>query len=229
METLLINPFTIWLRWIFKKLFYIAKNRGKHLKIEYLVEINNCSFGLYNTIYKHSRIKNSSFGDFTYVARNSLIQYSKIGKFCCIGPNVSLGLGLHPSDTFVSSHPLFYSTKKQAGGLSIVDNDLFDEYLETKVGHDVWIGANAIIKPGITIGDGAIIASGAVVTKDIEPYSIVGGVPAKHIKYRFSTEQITFLKRLNWWDKDLQWLIANKDLFTNINLMTAAQETTNNG
>ncbi|MFD1629056.1 CatB-related O-acetyltransferase [Pseudopedobacter beijingensis] len=184
-----------------------------------MVEIDNCSFGHYNTIYKYSKIRNSSFGDFTYVARNSLIQHTHIGNFCCIGPNVSLGLGAHPSTTFVSSHPLFYSTKRQAGGLSILDKDLFDEYLETTIGHDVWIGANAIIKAGITIGNGAIIASGAVITKDVAPYSVVGGIPAKHLKYRFSEEQIAFLNQFKWWKKDLYWLKENKDLFTNIELL----------
>ncbi len=229
METLFINPITLWLRWLLKKLIYSIKNKGKHLKIKYLVEINNCTFGHYNTIYKYSRIRNSSFGDFTYVARNSLVQYTHIGKFCCIGPNVSLGLGSHPSDTFVSSHPLFYSTKKQAGGLSIVDQDLFEEYLETNIGNDVWIGANAIIKSGITIGNGAIIASGAVVTKDVEPFSIVGGVPAKHLKYRFTENQITFLNQFKWWEKDLSWLKENKDIFRDIAHFIAFQEKKNNG
>lgn len=218
METLLTNPITLWLRWLFKMLVYKLKNKGKNLKIEYLVEINNCSFGHYNTVYKYSRVRNSTLGDFTYIARNSLVQNTHIGKFCCIGPNVSLGLGAHPSNTFVSSHPLFYSTKKQAGNLSILDKDLFDEYPITNIGNDVWIGANSIIKSGLTIGNGAIIASGAVVTKDVEPYSIVGGVPAKRLKYRFSSDQIAFLNKSKWWDKDLTWLKANKDSFRNIEL-----------
>ena len=221
METLLINPITLWIRWLFKKLIYKVKNRGKHLKIEYLAEIEQCSFGHYNTIYKYSRVKHSNFGDFTYVARNSLIQFTQIGKFCCIGPNVSLGLGIHPSDTFVSSHPLFYSKQKQAGGLSIVEKNLFNEYTETTIGNDVWIGANVIIKSGVKIGDGAIIGSGAVVTKDVEAYSIVAGVPAKHLKYRFTEDQRFFLNQFKWWQKDLFWLKENKDLFTNIDLLMA--------
>ena len=79
----------------------------------------------------------------------------------------------------------------------------------------MWIGNNAIIKYGIKIGDGAIIGSGAMVTKDVEPYSIVGGVPAKIIKYRFTQEQIEFLLNFKWWDKDLDWLKKNKHLFEN--------------
>lgn len=224
METLLINPITLWLRWLFKKLIYSIKNSGKNLKIEYLVEINDCTFGHYNTLYKHCRLRDIHLGDFSYVARNTLIQHAKIGKFCSIGPNVSIGLGTHPSSTFVSSHPLFYSTNKQTGGLKIVEIDLFKEYEHTTIGNDVWIGANAIIKSGIKIGDGAIVASGAVVTKDVAPYSIVGGVPAKHLKYRFSDSQILFLKSLKWWDKDLEWLKSKKALFTDIDEMIKSQK-----
>jgi len=220
METLLINPITLWLRWLLKKSFYLIKSPGKNLKIEYLVEINNCTFGHYNTLYKYCRLRHIQLGDFSYVARNTLIQYATIGKFCSIGPNVSIGLGVHPSSTFVSSHPLFYSTNKQAGGLNIVEKDLFNEYEHTHIGNDVWIGANAIIKSGLKIGDGAIIASGAVVTKDVAPYSIVGGVPAKHLKFRFSDQQISFLNSLKWWDKDLEWLKTNKALFLDIEEMT---------
>ncbi|HSH65656.1 MAG TPA: CatB-related O-acetyltransferase, partial [Bacteroidia bacterium] len=137
-------------------------------------------------------------------------------KFTCIGPNVVTGMGAHPSSGFVSSHPLFYSTMGQASGLVIVEKNLFEEFPRTTIGNDVWIGNNAIIKYGIKIGDGAIIGSGAVVTKDVEPYSIVGGVPAKVIKYRFKPEQIEFLHKTKWWNRDLQWLKKNKDLFKNI-------------
>ncbi len=105
--------------------------------------------------------------------------------------------------------------------MSILDKDLFNEYTETTIGNDVWIGANVIVKSGVTIGDGSIIAAGAVVTKDVAPFSVIGGVPAKHIKLRFSEEQINFLKQFKWWEKDLYWLKQNKDLFTNIELLMA--------
>src|SRR6478672_11593698 len=158
METWLTNPLTLFFRWFFTKCYLEIKYRKKHLMLEYMVEVKNCVFGNYNTIYKYARLKSSSFGDFT-----------------CIGPNVSTGMGAHPSSTFVSSHPLFYSTRGQAGGKVIVKENLFDEYEETTIGNDVWIGANALIKYGVNIGDGAIIAAGAVVTKDVEAYTVVGG------------------------------------------------------
>ncbi|RZJ63327.1 MAG: CatB-related O-acetyltransferase [Flavobacterium sp.] len=216
----MINPITLWLRWLLKRSIYLFRNRGKNLKIEYLVEINDCQFGNYNTLYKYSRLRHVQLDDFSYVARNTLIQHASIGKFCCIGPNVSIGLGSHPSKSFVSSHPLFYSTNKQAGGLKIVEKDLFKEYEHTQIGNDVWIGANAIIKSNLIIGDGAIIASGAVVTKNVAPYSIVGGIPAKHLRFRFTEQQISFLMSLKWWDRDLEWLKANKALFLDIEEMS---------
>lgn len=216
MNALFTNPFTMWLRWFFTKLFLEFRYRKQKLKLEYMVEVHNCKFNQYNTIYKYSRLRNSEFGDFSYAARNCQIYNTVIGKYTCIGPNVVTGMGAHPSSAFVSSHPLFYSTLGQSSGLVIVEKNLFEEFPVTYIGNDVWIGNNAIIKYGIKIGDGAIIGSGAVVTKDVEPYSIVGGVPAKVIKYRFTPEQISFLLNFKWWENDLEWIKANKTLFQNI-------------
>jgi acetyltransferase-like isoleucine patch superfamily enzyme len=209
-------PFIFWLRWLTTKFYLELKYKSKHLELEYMVEVKNCTFGYYNKIYKYSRLRNSQLGDFTYVARNSQVHNTKVGKFCCIGPHVSLGNGTHPSAKFVSSHPLFYSTLGQSSGLVIVENNLFDEFPFTEIGNDVWIGNNVTIQPGIKIMDGAIVGSGSVVTKDVEPYSIVGGVPAKLIKYRFTENEIAFLLKMKWWDRELDWLKKNKHQFQNI-------------
>lgn len=204
----------MWLRWLFTKLVLELKNHK--LKLEYMVEVHQCKFGRYNMIYKYSRVRHTQMDDYSYIARDCHIYNTSIGKFSCIGPNVTTGMGAHPSSNFVSSHPLFYSTLGQTAGLVIVEKTLFNEFPLTTIGNDVWIGNNAVIKYGVTIGDGAIIAAGAVVTKDVEPFSIVGGVPAKVIKYRFTPEQISFLLSFKWWNRDLDWLKANKDLFIDI-------------
>lgn len=216
MKALFLNPFTLWLRWLFTKWRLEAKYSRQHLHLEYMAEVSNCTFGNYNTIYKFARLRDSSLGDFSYVARNSQIYNTTIGRFSCIGPNVSTGMGAHPSSEFVSSHPLFYSTLGQSSGLVIVDKNLFEEFPETVIGNDVWIGNNVTIKYGVTIGDGAIIGSGAVVTKDVAPYSIMGGVPAKLIKYRFTPEEIDFLEKFKWWEKELEWLKTHKEEFRNM-------------
>lgn len=221
MKSLLLNPFTYWLKWLYTTWKLGLKYRGQHLYIEYMAEISNCKFGPYNAIYKFARLQSVEFSDFGTVGRNAQVSNAKIGKFSGIGPFAFVGLAEHPSAVFVSPHPLFYSTLGQSSGLVIVEKNLFEEYETTYIGNDVWIGNGATIKQGVTIGNGVIVAAGSVVTKDIEPYSIVGGVPAKVIRYRFPQEQIDFLQEFKWWDKDLEWIKANKDLFLNIELLIA--------
>jgi acetyltransferase-like isoleucine patch superfamily enzyme len=138
-----------------------------------------------------------------------------IGKFCSIGPEFKCGIGKHPSQKYVSTSPVFYSNGGQLP-LSFVSKNYFDEYDTTIIGNDVWIGSDVIIMDGVNIGDGAIIASGAVVTKDVEPYSVVGGIPARHIRYRFNPEEIAFLLDFKWWDKDREWLKTHAAEFHDI-------------
>ena len=122
------------------------------------------------------------------------------------------------------THPLFYSSQPIAGLSFGIDND-FEQYSYADkdrqkwcvIGNDVWIGSNVLLLNGITIGDGAIIAAGAVVTKDVQPYSISGGIPAKHIKFRFNNEEIDYLRNLKWWNKDQRWIEQNAKNFSDIN------------
>ena len=127
-----------------------------------------------------------------------------------------IGLGKHPVH-FVSTHPAFYSSHKQF--ITFADkNDYFEEYEKVTIGNDVWIGTRVMIIDGVSIGDGAIIAAGAIVTKNVEPYSIVGGVPAKLIRNRFNDQDIEFLKKFKWWNKDFEWIKSNYYKFKNIEL-----------
>lgn len=208
MEVILKNPLTLWLRWLVTWFRYKLSNLGKHNRIEYGAELASVTLGHYSAVYKYARVRNCKIGDFSYIARDSQAHNATIGKFCCIGPQVLIGLGDHPSKDFVSSHPMFYSEIGQANPV-IVSQSLFNEYPHTNIGHDVWIGARAIIKSGVSIGNGAIIAAGAVVTKDVASYSIVGGVPAQELRYRFTEEEIKKLEALHWWDNDLNWLKQN--------------------
>lgn len=151
----------------------------------------------YNKLAKGTMLNEVELGKFTYVA-GAKIARAQIGAFCSIGPNVTIGgLGSHPVN-WLSTHPAFFSTRMQAGA-TFVQADKFEELKWVEVGCDVWIGANVTILDGIRIGHGAIIAAGAVVTKDVPPYAIVGGVSAKLIKYRFEPEMIDSLLDLRWW------------------------------
>jgi len=211
MKYLFINPITIWFRWYFqtKKLQY--KERGKNLKIGYLSKLTNVIVGNFNTLYDNLTIINSTIDDFVYVGSNTRINNANIGKFCSIGPDVRIGLGKHPTH-LISTFPAFFSAQKQCQ-IAFADKNYFEETLPIIIGNDVWIGANALIMDGIKIGNGAIIAAGAVVTKNVEPFTIVGGVPAKLIKKRFTPEEITKLQDFKWWDNDPLWLKNNFESF----------------
>lgn len=157
----------------------------------------------------------------SYIGNDSYLN-AIVGRYCSISSNVCTVSGTHPTSGFVSTHPCFFSTKKQAG-FSYVAVDKFTEdiYVDShnhlvKIGNDVWIGCNVLIMPGVNIGDGSIVASGALVTKDVPDYSIVAGVPAKVIKKRFTEEQIELLKRIQWWNKPEEWIKNNADNFSEV-------------
>jgi acetyltransferase-like isoleucine patch superfamily enzyme len=174
--------------------------------------IHHATFGINNKIGAGSYLNNTSIGDFTFMAQNVTVMNTDIGKFCSIAQGVCICLGKHPSSKFVSTHPAFFSLFKQ-NGMTFSDKSYFEEMGKTNIGNDVWIGVNAIIMDNVNIGNGAIIGAGAVVTKDVLPYAIVAGVPAKTVKYRFEEDEILFLENFKWWNKNPEWLQENfKDL-----------------
>ncbi len=174
-----------------------------------------------NHIGSNSIFIGSEIGYASYISENSFFQDTKIGKYCSIGPNVNCIFGKHPANTFVSTHPAFFSVRKQVG-FSYVTEQYFDEFAEKKqgfaitIGNDVWIGANVSIMDGVTIGDGAIVAANTLVNKDVQPYTIVGGVPAKNIRLRFKESEIQFLLKFKWWEKKESWISKNVSKFRNV-------------
>lgn len=168
----------------------------------------------------------SSIGYASYIGNRSFIKNTKIGRYTCIATDVMTVAGSHPTSKFVSIHPAFYSTRKQSG-FTYVSEDKFSDFnyidenqkFTVMIGNDVWIGSGVKIMEGITIGDGAVVAAGAIVTKDVPPYAIVGGVPAKVIKYRFDEDTIKKLLDLKWWEKDQAWIKSHADDFDDVEKM----------
>lgn len=151
---------------------------------------------------------NVKIGRYSYVNIGTMIGAgTEIGKFCSIARHTEIGAISHPTD-FLSTHPFQFHNRRFAGspGYKEFERVEYDEKQPTRIGNDVWIGAKAVILRGVTIGDGAIVASGAVVTRDVEPYSIVGGLPAKEIRKRFKPEIIERIQKTAWWDLPLDAL-----------------------
>lgn len=215
MKNLIKNPLTIWCAKLAYSKMLEYKFRDKKLKIDCLSNTKNSVFGLYNKINANVSLNECTLGDFTIIGGGTKISKTIIGKFCSIGPDCKIGLSKHPVKDFVSSHPIFYSTLKQAQ-ITFADQNYFEEFEEISIGNDVWIGANVIVMDGVKIADGAIVAAGAVVVKDIPPYAIVGGVPAKIIRYRFEQDQIEKLLEIKWWGMELDYLKNNFKKFHKI-------------
>lgn len=180
---------------------------------------SSCEFEGKNRICEYAYVSSSKIGRGSYVGRCSIVVAAQIGRYSCIGPNVKFTSGSHPTREFVSMHPAFYSKRKQAG-FTYVSEQCYDEGLDKKyqiqIGNDVWIGDSAIILSGVKIGDGAAVAAGAVVTKDVPPYAIVAGIPARVIRCRFDEEKIRSLIDFKWWNKDERWLQANVNHFQSV-------------
>ena len=174
--------------------------------------IINSDISNYVSINRRNQIQDSIVNSFTYTGVNTVIKYAKIGKFCSVSWNVSIGGKNHQLDK-PTTHSKWWFYKLHEG-VSIKA----DEYKNSQscvIGSDVWIASNVIILRGIEIGHGAVIGAGAVVTKDVPPYTVVAGVPAKPMKKRFPDHIIEAMLEIKWWDWPVDVIKANIDLIYN--------------
>lgn len=216
---------------IIRYLLLILRNLGLSNSFGFLANILPGSyFEGHNSIGRFTTFK-GYMGKYSYIGQKC-VMLCKIGRFSSVASNVHVINGRHPLKTpYVSTCPLFYAPNS-ALGEGFVGKSMFDEYIYADavnkypvvIGNDCWIGAGVSIVEGVTISEGGIVLAGAVVTQDVPPYAIVGGVPAKVIGYRYSEEVIKKLLKIQWWNKDEQWLKDNALLFSNIdNFLTICQ------
>lgn len=152
-----------------------------------------------SVVFPFSRIRNSKIDSYSYLSYFSNLNNVSVGKYCSIAQGVSIGLGFHPTD-FISTSPIFYSPRNPLRK-SRVKKRTFEDLKPCIIGNDVWIGANVVVLDGVEIGHGSIVGANSVVTKNVKPYSIIGGVPATLIRKRFTDDEIEFLLALEWWDQ----------------------------
>lgn len=198
-------PITHFIKGIIRNLF------NKRVSLLSLVSINN-EIDAKSCIYRFCKVKGSKIGAYSYIGNKTVLENAEIGRFCSISDNCRIGMGSHTLN-YLSTCSVF-TEAINGTQYSWVDKDTnAAKTLKTVIGNDVWIGYQSIILGGITVGDGAVIGAGAVVVKDVPPYAVVGGVPAKVIKYRFPEEIIKELVDIKWWNFPEDVLKNNLHLF----------------
>ncbi len=168
--------------------------------VESTVKLREVTIGRCCEVLGDTEIEYSELGDYSYLGPGCMVADAQIGRFCAIAAQVRIGAPNHPLDR-PSQHrftycPEYYTETAQR------DRAFFKQRRDDRVviGNDVWIGHAVIVTPGVKVGDGAVLAAGAVVTRDVAPYTIVGGVPAKQIRERFNRRIAAQLSEIAWWD-----------------------------
>lgn len=222
-------PYVSQMRYLAREIYYIfvmlkIRLKNKTLKVHFRAKASLSSRFMGHNKLSHHSFFSGELGYASYIGAYSLVD-GKIGKYCSIADHVSFLSLTHPVKEYVSTHPCFYSLKKQSG-FTYVKEQLFNEAplmegssYSIEVGNDVYIGYGAIVIGPCKIGNGAVVAAGAVVTGNIPDYAIVGGVPAKIIRYRFTEEERAYLQELQWWDRSEEWIKKYADSFRSVEML----------
>lgn len=195
-----------------------AKRLGIEPLIDPTAKVRQATLGRYTEIGARTSFAESVLGDYSYVVNDSDVIYTTIGKFCSIAAHTRINPGNHPMQRASQSH---FTYRASAYFEDAEDEAAFFDWRRAHavtIGHDVWIGHGAIVLAGRTIGNGAVIAGGAVVTKDVAPYTIVAGNPARPIRRRFPEEIASRLETLGWWDWEHARLRAALDDFRSLSV-----------
>lgn len=163
-------------------------------------EVNDCEFGRYTEVDARVSISETRMDDYSYVMRDAMIWNAEIGKFANIAACVRINATHHPMERATLHHFTYRANDYWDDADQEADFFRRRRALRVRIGHDTWIGHGATILPGVSVGDGAVIGSGAVVSRDVAPYTIVGGVPARLIRERFPADIVTRMQALAWWN-----------------------------
>jgi hypothetical protein len=177
---------------------------GKMLSVEPLIDptakLQETRLGAYCEVGARSILLDVEMGDYSYVVNDAQMTYTTIGKFCSIAAMTRINPGNHPMHRATQAHFTYRASAYFPGESDDAEFFAWRKSHRVHIGHDVWIGHGAIILPARSIGTGAVVAAGAVVTKDVPAYTIVGGNPARPIRRRFPEVIADRLARLSWWD-----------------------------
>ncbi len=182
--------------------------------------IYHCNLSNNVRVDRNNFLLHTRMGDYSYTGQFTVIMHSEIGKFCSISWGVTIGAGEHDYNK-LTTHDFLYN-KQYELNKGDISYDRFEKPL--KIGSDVWIGANATVIRGVCIGNGAVVGANSVVTKDVPPYAIVAGCPARIVKYRFSEKIISRLEQLEWWDLPPQVIKDSFELFSSNDIDLAIQK-----
>lgn len=200
------------IRALLSPIYWFFMNRFRQHQVESKQVSWRAKLGKHVIIRAGSEVgPNVSIGDYSYISGpRSYVEAASIGKFCSIARQTTIGVSGHDY-TKVTTHPFIIDPAYKFVSAAITES----QKPAPVIGHDVWIGMNCVVHRGVSIGHGAVVASDAVVTRDVEPYSIVGGNPARHLKYRFSPEIIEALLKTEWWNWNEDCLMKNLSSFNN--------------
>ena len=186
----------------------MSRKLGLEPFIDPSARVNNSTLGRYTEVSERCRLEEVVMGDYSYIMQDGAVWCAEIGKFANIAAAVRINATNHPTWRATLHHFTYRAADYFDGAEN--DHDFFEWRRENcvTIGHDVWIGHGATVLPGVTVGNGAVIGAGAVVSKDVAPYTIVGGVPSRPIRERFAPGLGARMDRLAWWDWEHERLHA---------------------
>lgn len=187
-----------------------------YVEISPTSKVTSSTLGIYARVKDYAELRESTLGEYSYISQYSIVNKALIGKFTSIANGCYIGLWEHNTEVSTHCFYLYEHAGNFVEGYTNYDKDVLD----VKIGNDVWIGANAVILKGVSVGDGAIVGASSVVTKDVPAYAVVVGNPAKILKYRYSKDDIDWLQKIKWWDfnRDKLKYLIEKKAFTNFQL-----------